>query len=423
MRRDVWKKSRRLILAAVCLFLAGGALHAEASGAQNVPEETIPQETEALETETPESETILKDVRKAQEVSGKWVKKGKKYRFRRVDGTFAVNTWQKIKDKYYYFDENGIRVQGILKYQNGNTYYLDAKGAMVTGWQKIKKHEYYFKKNGAMKRSSWVKTRKKYYYVNAKGRKVKNRWIKVNGKKYYLDEDGARVTKSCYIGDKACYFDKNGVYHPGKKIKERLINPKKKMVALTFDDGPGPYTDRLLDCLKKNQSVATFFLVGRSIPNYKGTVKKMYELGCEIGNHTWDHPQLTSLSASGIQSQLDNTNSQIRAITGHNATLVRPPYGAYNSSVAANANAPLILWSIDTLDWKTRNAQNTINVVMNEVKDGSVILMHDIHSPSVDAAEILIPKLIDAGYQLVTVSELASYRGTTMRDGSAYHSF
>ena len=98
------------------------------------------------------------------------------------------------------------------------------------------------------------------------------------------------------------------------------------------------------------------------------------------------------------------------ALTGHNATLVRPPYGAYNSNVQINAGAPLILWSIDTLDWKTRNAQNTINVVMNEVKDGSIILMHDIHSPSVDAARCLIPKLIASGYQLVTVSELAKYR-------------
>ena len=107
----------------------------------------------------------------------------------------------------------------------------------------------------------------------------------------------------------------------------------------------------------------------------------------------------------------------------HNATLVRPPYGAYNSNVQINAGAPLILWSIDTLDWKTRNAKNTINVVMNEVKDGSIILMHDIHSPSVDAAEVLIPKLIASGYQLVTVSELAKYRSVAMYSGGVYNAF
>ena len=129
------------------------------------------------------------------------------------------------------------------------------------------------------------------------------------------------------------------------------------------------------------------------------------------------------MAASGIRSQIERTNAQIRGITGQDATLLRPPYGAYNSTVAANAGMPLILWSIDTLDWKTRNAQNTIQVVMNEVRDGSIVLMHDIHSPSVDAAEVLIPRLIQAGYQLVTVSELAKHRGTVMRDGGVYASF
>ena len=195
------------------------------------------------------------------------------------------------------------------------------------------------------------------------------------------------------------------------------------MVALTFDDGPGPYTDRLLKCLKNNRAAATFFLVGTSIANYPDTIQQMAKQGCEIGNHTWDHASLSSLNGSSIQSEISSTNAQIRALTGHNATLVRPPYGAYNSNVQINAGAPLILWSIDTLDWKTRNAQNTINVVMNEVKDGSIILMHDIHSPSVDAAEVLIPKLIASGYQLVTVSELAKYRSVAMYRGGVYNAF
>ena len=194
-------------------------------------------------------------------------------------------------------------------------------------------------------------------------------------------------------------------------------------IALTFDDGPGPYTDRLLKCLKNNRAAATFFLVGTSIANYPDTIQQMAKQGCEIGNHTWDHASLSSLNGSSIQSEIKSTNAQIRALTGHNATLVRPPYGAYNSNVQINAGAPLILWSIDTLDWKTRNAKNTINVVMNEVKDGSIILMHDIHSPSVDAAEVLIPKLIASGYQLVTVSELAKYRSVAMYSGGVYNAF
>ena len=105
---------------------------------------------------------------------------------------------------------------------------------MATGWQKIKKNWYCFAKNGAMKKAAWVKTKDGYAYVNDKGQRVISSWVKVNGKKYYIDEKGIKVTKSRYIGKKACYFDKKGVYHKNKKIKERLINPNGKMVALTF---------------------------------------------------------------------------------------------------------------------------------------------------------------------------------------------
>ncbi|MGN0276444.1 MAG: polysaccharide deacetylase family protein [Hominisplanchenecus sp.] len=410
-----------LVLIAVCCLIWQKDL--QTVRAAETTAETGTGDTPQSETTQPSAPVVLQNVKKAPKLNGKWVRRDGKVYFRRKDKTFAVSTWAQIKGKYYYFNEQGIRVAGFLKYQNGKAYYLGTDGAMVTGWQKIRKYYYYFGKKGAMKTSSWVKTNGKYYYVNAKGRRVKKRWVTVDGKKYYLDEDGVRVTESRYVGKKACYFDKNGVYHPEKKVTGRLIDPKKKMVVLTFDDGPGPYTDRLLKCLKQNNAVATFFLVGSSVSNYRNTVKTMYQMGCEIGNHSWDHPQLSSLSASGIRSQIERTNAQIRGITGQDATLLRPPYGAYNSTVAANAGMPLILWSIDTLDWKTRNAQNTIQVVMNEVRDGSIVLMHDIHSPSVDAAEVLIPRLIQAGYQLVTVSELAKYRGTVMRDGGVYASF
>ena len=406
---------------------AGSVQESETVRQSETPQESEmqrrPETTQQSET-TGQSETLpLENVKKAPKLSGKWVKQHGKVRFLLQDKTYATKTWANIKGRYYYFDKNGFRRQGLFRYRNGKTYYLGKKGAMVTGWQKIRKHWYYFGKNGAMKKASWIRTKTGYAYVDAKGKRVVSSWVKVKGKKYYIDEKGVKVTKSRYIGNKAYYFDKKGVYHKDKKIKERLINPKGKMVALTFDDGPGPYTDRLLKCLKNNRAAATFFLVGTSIANYPDTIQQMAKQGCEIGNHTWDHASLSSLNGSSIQSEISSTNAQIRALTGHNATLVRPPYGAYNSNVQINAGAPLILWSIDTLDWKTRNAKNTINVVMNEVKDGSIILMHDIHSPSVDAAEVLIPKLIASGYQLVTVSELAKYRSVAMYSGGVYNAF
>lgn len=303
---------------------------------------------------------------------------------------------------------------------NGKKYYVDAGGTMVTGWKKIGKHTYYFKKNGVMVSGKWSKIHGEYYYFGAKGR-MRTGWLTLGNKKYYLDSNGVRVTGDYFINDKGYHFTKAGVYRPNVKVKSR-VDPKKPMVALTFDDGPGPYTERLLKCLKENHAVATFFVVGSSVDRYKDTVKKAYQMGCEIGNHSWNHPQLTQLDGASLAAQISNTNRVVRSATGQNPTLLRPPYGAYNSTVSAAAGMPLILWDVDTLDWKTRNVQSTIQSVMSNARDGSIILMHDIHLPTVMAAESIIPQLKKKGYQLVTVSELAKYKKKQLKNGSAYSS-
>lgn len=156
---------------------------------------------------------------------------------------------------------------------------------------------------------------------------------------------------------------------------------------------------------------------------FQEPVKRMEELGCEIGNHSYDHPDLTTLSADDAASQLSRTDQLIQDLTGHIATVVRPPYGSYNDTVAETAARPLILWSVDTLDWETQNADSTVQNVMDNASDGQIILMHDIFKESVDAAEIFIPQLLQEGYQLVTVSELAAAKGITLENGTAYGSF
>ena len=152
-------------------------------------------------------------------------------------------------------------------------------------------------------------------------------------------------------------------------------------------------------------------------------MKRAFDLGCEIGNHTYNHPTLTRLSVADIQSQINRTNQYIKKATGSNATVMRPPGGAWNNTVKSAVGLPVILWSIDTRDWEPRNAQSTINSVLKNVKDGDIVLMHDIHKQSVDAAEVIIPELVKRGYQLVTVSELAQYRGSGLSSGSVYYSF
>ena len=135
-----------------------------------------------------------------------------------------------------------------------------------------------------------------------------------------------------------------------------------------------------------------------------------------------NHKNLKKLEADGVKAELKDASDAIVAVTGEKPTLIRPPYGNYNSTVSSVADAPLIMWSVDTLDWKTKNIDSTVNAVLNNVKDGSIVLMHDLYSQSAEAAVRVIPELKARGYQLVTVSELAQAKGINLENGKAYSS-
>lgn len=203
------------------------------------------------------------------------------------------------------------------------------------------------------------------------------------------------------------------------------IDPSKPMIALTFDDGPSNSTARILDSLEKNGGRATFYMVGNRMNSYPETIRRMVSLGCEPASHTWNHMYITKLSAEALHGNLNQFDEHLQAIAGVRSKTMRPPGGYINSAskqALASYGVPAIMWSIDTLDWKTRNAQTTVNCVLTQVKDGDIILMHDLYGTTADAAEILIPELTARGYQLVTVSELAAYRGG-MQAGQSYSQF
>lgn len=246
-----------------------------------------------------------------------------------------------------------------------------------------------------------------------------NEFIVYGGDKYYLGSDGEKLTGEQKVGIKKYVFTEDGKYQSEKL----LIDVNKPMIALTFDDGPGPGTDRILETLKKYNAKATFFMIGTNTDRYPDTIRKMRELGCELGNHSKTHPQLTKLSAEQIRKEMEYTNKSIEKATGgFRPTIMRPPFGLINAKVRENVGLPLQMWSVDTLDWKTRNTKKTVEAVM-KAGDGDVVLMHDIHKQSVEAAVQLIPKLIDKGYQLVTVSELAEARGVKLEKGQKYSQF
>ena len=334
------------------------------------------------------------------------------------NGTFVVTnptgTWDGDKFKKY----DGTYVMNDFVVSKGKTYYFDADGNKVTGKQVINNATYFFNKDGIMQ-TGWKKTDDGTYYLSENGAAVIG-WQTIEDADYYFDNNGIMATGEVQVGLVKCTFSKKG------KLKSKgdvNIDASKPMVALTFDDGPGERTGELLAQLEKYNAHATFFMQGKNIPGKEDFVKKMKEIGCELGNHSYDHPQLTKLSADKIANQIGTTNNLIQQAAGSTATVMRPPYGAINDTVRSSVGLPMILWSIDTLDWKTRNAQSSIDTVMNDVQDGDVILMHDIHTESIDAALVLIPKLEEAGYQLVTVSEMAKAKGVALQNGEKYVDF
>lgn len=204
------------------------------------------------------------------------------------------------------------------------------------------------------------------------------------------------------------YFNEDGSYDPSK------VRP---MLALTFDDGPGQYTDELLDCLEQNNAHATFFMLGQNVSSYPDAPKRMLELGCEIGSHSWDHTQLTRIDLDAVAKQFSDTDDALIQACGQAASVARAPYGDGNSDIYNTVNKPFFMWSLDTEDWKLLDADADYSAVMNgDLTDGTIILMHDIHEPSVKAALRLIPDLIAQGYKLVTVSEMAEAKNVTLQN-------
>lgn len=258
----------------------------------------------------------------------------------------------------------------------------------------------------------------------------KDSQITEDAQQYLIEDDSNYNQFVLFNGDMTVFFDEGTVVDPKEgviavnipkvylgtslrsKTIERYVDPDKPMVAITFDDGPGGKSERrILRCLRKNGAVATFFYLGNRVGNDKKTVKMAFDTGCEIANHSWDHPDMTGLSSKAIQSQLKRTDNAIDKVIGVKPELFRPPYGSFNQRVLKAAKRPAILWTVDTEDWASRNAKAVYKVVRNTKHlDGKIVLMHSIYDSTAKATEMIVPYLQKKGYQLVTVSELIKYK-------------
>lgn len=252
------------------------------------------------------------------------------------------------------------------------------------------------------------------WYQNPDGTYYVNGFTEIDGTTYSFDEKGYMQTGWVEKGVKDYYFNEDGSYDPSKK---------RPMIALTFDDGPGEYTETLLDTVEKYNAHVTFFMVGQNVEGHESTIQRMLKLGCELGNHTWDHPSQTlpNMDLDSVLQEFQKTDDALVKACGQAATVCRAPYGSVTEDQMAAVGKPFFMWSTDSLDWKLMDADADYNQIMNDssLGDGSIILMHDIHEPSVKCAtEKLIPALVDQGYKLVTVSELAEAKDVTLQSAS-----
>ena len=240
--------------------------------------------------------------------------------------------------------------------------------------------------------------------------------------------DVAIETTAITIDTTTAAVETTEAYDPTKVLSNgRYVDTTKPMVALTWDDGPAGETgEKLMDILEQNNGRGTFFLVGNRISKFPDEVKRMAENGHEIANHSWDHDiHLSKNSSDYIAQEFAKTNNAVNELVGITPALVRLPGGNISDTVKKSITQPMIYWSIDTLDWKSKDATAVINTIQPYIKDGDIVLMHELYNSTVAACEVVIPWLAQQGYQLVTVSELIAFRNAEVvgGNGKQYSSF
>ena len=209
---------------------------------------------------------------------------------------------------------------------------------------------------------------------------------------------------------------------PERIFRGNLIG--KKLVALTFDDGPSSATTmRLLDILKEKKAIATFFELGGMARNHPEITRRAAQEGHEVGSHTMWHQNLIAVSRSAAEGDINEAKAVFREILGEEPKLTRMPYGNSNAFTASVAGTPLVYWSIDTRDWESKNADSVTEIAVSRAYDGAIILMHDIYDSTVDAVPRIIDQLRNEGFEFVTVSELAELKGEELKNGETYVDF
>ncbi len=199
---------------------------------------------------------------------------------------------------------------------------------------------------------------------------------------------------------------KGAVLVSGEAVREEGVCEPGPRIALTFDDGPGPYTERLLDGLKERGVKASFFLIGRSVKEYPEAVKRMEEEGHLIGNHTYSHVKLKGLSPEETRREIQKTDEAVYEITGKHVAYLRPPFGEWEEDLELTYPVLPVMWTVDPLDWTTENVEEIVDRVVTQAGENDMILLHDCYDSSVEAALQIVDRLLAEGFDFVRVDEL-----------------
>ena len=199
---------------------------------------------------------------------------------------------------------------------------------------------------------------------------------------------------------------KGAVLVSGEAVREEEVSEPGPRIALTFDDGPGPSTERLLDGLKERGVKASFFLIGRSVKEYPEAVKRMEEEGHLIGNHTYSHVKLKGLSPEETRREIQKTDEAVYEITGKHVAYLRPPFGEWEEDLELTYPVLPVMWTVDPLDWTTENVEEIVDRVVTQAGENDMILLHDCYDSSVEAALRIVDRLLAEGFDFVRVDEL-----------------
>lgn len=213
------------------------------------------------------------------------------------------------------------------------------------------------------------------------------------------------------------------IEEPTRNIRDIEELKEKKVIMLTFDDGPSPTTTiTFLDELLKRDAKVTFFVVGYVAEKYPDIIKRAYDDGHTVASHTYSHPELTKISDQSILDELTKTNQLLLDILGIENRYTRPPYGSTNKHVFELSNQSFILWNVDPRDWQYRNADTVYQNIMKNISDGAIVVLHDVHATTIEGSLRAIDDLIADGYAIISLEEAEQLGYINMEENEKVYS-